>query len=214
VGEAQDAGGGMITVATVLWDLNAKSFPFATAYNEMWVERLYRNFAKHVTRPFRFVVFTDRKRRFVEPAIEQQRLTAEEPDYGCCIEPFSLGVPSIIVGLDTVVTGNIDHLADYCLTGDNLALPRSPGKDFACNGVALVPAGHRYIFDNWRGENDMVWLRRQPHVFIEDLFGPGQVVSYKCHVRPNGLGDAKVVFFHGPPKMDSLSDPWIVRNWQ
>ena len=203
----------MITIATVLWAPNAKSQPFSTVYTERWAEKLYRNFAKHLTRPFRFVVFTDRPRTFAEPGIEQAALTAEVPDYGCCIEPFALGVPSIIVGLDTVVTGNIDHLVEYCLNEKALALPRSPGKEFACNGVALVPAGHRHVFDNWRGENDMEWLRRQPHVFIDDLW-PGQVNSYKCHIRPMGLGDTRIAYFHGPPKMDSLNEPWIQTNWR
>lgn len=204
----------MITFATLLWDANAASQPFSRAYDEAWADKLYRGVARRLSLPFRFVVFTDRFRAFDELGIEQELLATARPDYGCCIEPFRLDTPSIIVGLDTVITGSLDAMATWCLTGDRVALPRSPGKPYACNGIALVPAGQRRIHDDWRGENDMEWLRDQPHVFIDDLF-PGQAVSFKCDVRPNGLGDARVVYFHGPPKMPDLADePWIAEHWR
>lgn len=204
----------MITIAVPLWDANAASKDFSRGYDETWAEKLYRACARNLTRPFRFVVFTDRTRRFAEPAIEQRLLATQTPDYGCCIEPFALDVPSMIMGLDTVIVGNIDALAEWCETAETIALPLSPGKTYACNGVALVPAGQRRVFDDWRGENDMEWLRKQPHQFIDDLF-PDQVVSFKLHVRPRGLGKARIVYFHGPPKMSDLPDePFIREHWR
>lgn len=58
----------------------------------------------------------------------------------------------------------------------------------------------------------MDWLRRQPHAVIDDLF-PGQVVSYKGHVMQHGLGDARIVYFHGFEKPHELHLEWINRNW-
>lgn len=122
----------------------------------------------------------------------------------------------ILVGLDTVVVGSIDHLAKYCLRDDvKLALPRDPyARERACNGVALIPAGQQYIYRNWKGENDMEWLRKQPHDFIDDLF-PGQVVSYKGTVRKDGLGAARIVYFHGDQKPGQLKGvPWVEQHWR
>jgi hypothetical protein len=121
----------------------------------------------------------------------------------------------ILTGLDTVITGNVDHLAKYCLTSDVIALPRDPyAKERACNGVALVPAGNAKVYEDWRGENDMEWMRKQPHQFIDDLF-PDQVVSYKGHVMEHGVGDARIVYFHGRMKPHELSDlPWIAEHWR
>ena len=140
-------------------------------------------------------------------------MIAKKPGYGDCIEPYRLGWPMILVGLDTVIVGNIDQLADYCLNAEKIALPRDPySSERACNGVALVPFGQQKIFSEWNGENDMEWMRQQPHEFIDDLF-PRQVVSYKGHVKKNGLGDARIVYFHGYEKPPELKLDWIRRHW-
>jgi hypothetical protein len=204
----------MLHVATCLWDANRHSLDFSRCYDESWVEKLYRGFARNLTVPFRFVVFTDRKRSFCE-GIEQQGLIEIVPDYGCFTEPYRLNQPMILAGLDTIVLGNVDHLAAYCLRDDvKVALPRDPyAPERACNGVALVPAGQRNVFDAWRGENDMEWIRKQPHDFIDDLF-PGQVQSFKGSVRGRGLGDTRICYFHGQEKPHQLPlVPWIAEYW-
>lgn len=203
----------MLNVVTCLWQPNDTSFEFSRCYDESWVEKLYRAAARNLTEPFRFVLFTDEP-RCLGPSISQEPLTTRPITYGSFTEPYKLGEPMILMGLDTVITGNVDHLAHYCMTGDVIALSRDPYMPSrACNGVALVPAGHQQIWNSWRGENDMEWLRRQPHVFIDDLF-PESVVSYKGTVRERGLRDARICFFHGNPKMQDLTDtPWVAEHW-
>lgn len=206
----------MLAVACCLWDANARSQEFSRCFDENWVEKLYRGFARNLSRPFRFVLFTDRPRR-LQDAIEQEPLQTAEPDYGCCIEPFRLDTPMIFCGLDTIIVGNIDHFADYCLGEGRVAMPRDPYKpERAINGVVLSPAGQRRVFDDWRGENDMEWMRRQPHVFIDDLW-PGQVLSLKAHdVRRKGLQGARIVYFHGRPKPHELAKEfaWVREHWR
>lgn len=202
----------MITIATLLWDANRNSKGFSSMYDESWVEKLYRGCARNLTVPFRFVCFSDRARCFDEP-IEIEYLTDPEPSYATLIEAYELGEPMILMGLDTVITGNIDHLAEHCREADRQALPRDPYKpQIACNGVALVPAGLRHIADTHNGENDMDWVRSFPHDFIDDLW-PGHVVSYKGHAKAHGLGDARVVYFHGRGKMHEISEPWLEEHW-
>lgn len=206
----------MLHVATLLWEANEKTQAFSKIYDESWVNKLYRGFARNLTLPFRFVCFTDRERTFQHAEIEQEMLLTEKPDYGTCIEPYRLGWPMILVGLDTIITGNIDHLAGHCMKAEKIALPRDPYQpERACNGVALVPFGQRHVFSNWNGENDMEWMRAQPHVFIDDLF-PGQVRSFKGHVKKNGLGDTRIVYFHGFEKMDQREVrnlDWVRKHW-
>lgn len=204
--------GALIIFSTLLWDANQHSQAFSAMYDETWVEKLYRGFARNTTQPFRFVCYVDRLRSFGWP-IEQVQMKNPKPGYGDCIQPYELGEPMILVGLDTIITGNIDHLAEYCFTHRTIALPRDPYKPVqACNGVALVPAGHRHVWTDWRGENDMEHMRRRPHVFIDDEF-PGHVVSYKGHVEKHGLGDARIVYFHGRRKPHELGDGWIKEHW-
>lgn len=204
----------MITIATLLWDANKTSYPFSRMYDESWVTRLLHGFSRNLSLPFRFVLFTDRERHFPGEDIIQERLSSTIPSYGDCIEPFRLNMPMILVGLDTVITGPVNHFAEYCLKSKMIALPRDPNQPHTCcNGVALVPAGHSKVFEDWRGENDMLWLRKQPHVFTDDMC-PDQVVSYKARVKKNGLGDARIVYFHGDEKPHQLTDqPWIRKHW-
>lgn len=202
----------MLIVATCFWRQNWKTAPASRGYEPYWVNRLYRGFERNLTVPFQFVVFTDREYG-LDAEIEQLPLSTTEPGWEAMIEPFQIEGPAIIVGLDSVVTGNCDALAEYCFNADRIALPLSPGKDFACNAVVLKPRGHTDIFTTWNGENDMEWLRTFPHEFIDQRF-PGQVQSYKCHIRPNGLGDTRIAYMHGRPKADELGHlDWIKRHW-
>lgn len=212
----------MITFACVLWDPNENSFSFSRMYDESWVEKLYRGFERNTTRPFQFIVFTDRERVFNEPGIAQtQFFTTALPSYGRnCIEPYRLGQPMILVGLDTIITGNIDALVDYCIAPAHprkrLAMPRDPyDKNITCNGVGLVPPGWTNIWEEHYNENDMEWIRSFDPAVIDDLF-PGQVVSYKGHVKPRGgLGDARIVYFHGEEKPHQLAHlSWVTENWR
>lgn len=205
----------MLTICTLLWDANRLSKDFSRIYDETWVEMLYRGFARNLTAPFRFALYTDREREFTAPVEQIVEPGLGQGGYGDCIRPYGLGVPMILVGLDTVVTGNCDALADYCLTANRFALPRDPyHPNIACNGVALVPAGHQLIGLAHEGENDMSWCRAFPHRYIDDIF-KGEVVSFKGSVKKNGLGNAKIVFFHGQEKPHQLTNiPWISEHWR
>ena len=202
-----------LAVVSLFWQANRHSEDFSSMYSEEWVEKLYHGFARNLTRRFEFILYTDRLRDYAAP-VTQILLPEGEPNYGWCILPYRLGRPMILVGLDTVVTGNVDHLADYCLTAERFACPLDPYYPLqVCNGVALVPAGHERIGHEWAGANDMEWVRRYDPDVIDRLF-PGQVVSYKGHVVPQGLGDARIVYFHGDSKPHQIQADWIDQHWR
>jgi hypothetical protein len=205
----------MLKFVTLLWDANDTSFDFSRAYDESWVNRLYDGVARNLTRPYQFVLFTDRKRDFGGRNVLQILIESNPIGYGACIEPYRLNDPMILVGLDTIITGNIDQLADYCLTSTMVALPTDPFHPITvCNGVALVPSGLRDIYDRHRGENDMEWMRQQRFKVIDSLF-PGQVESFKGRVKAYGLKNARIVYFHGHEKPHELNDvEWIGRHWR
>lgn len=207
----------MITVATLLWDANPQSYSFSRCYTEEWVEKLHAGFRRNLTVPMRFVCFTDRPRQF-SAGIDTQWLEGE-PSYASCIEPYKLNEPMIVVGLDTIVVGNCDHLAAYAIGGKKLAAPRDPVfPDKVCNGVVLAPQGCAEVWRSFKGGNDMEHIRemwkRGDVAVIDDIF-PGQVVSYKGKVRADGLtDDTRIVYFHGRNKPHELGHiGWIARHW-
>jgi hypothetical protein len=203
----------VIVVATLLWDANDRSLSFSRCYDETWVEKLHAGFRRHLTVPFRFICFTERPRQF-SVGIETQWIEGE-PSYGSVIEPFKLNEPMILVGLDTIVVGNCDHLAAYAIGGNKLAVPRDPFyPEKVCNGVALAPQGCRHVWDKFPGGNDMDWIRAQDVAVIDDIF-PGQVCSYKGDIKKNGLtADTRIVYFHGADKPHQMAHVgWIWREW-
>jgi hypothetical protein len=202
-----------LAICTLFWDANDGSYSFSSMYDESWVEKLYRGFKRNCTLPFEFICWSEKDRTYSEP-ITQMRITSPKPGYADCIEPYRLNRPMILVGLDTVVTGNIDHLARYCLESPKLAVPRDPFfPGTVCNGVALVPEGQDWVWKNHKGENDMDWIRSLSRKDVIDNIFPGHVVSYKGHVMFEGVGDARIVYFHGEQKPHQLDEPWIREHW-
>lgn len=205
----------LVHVACCLWDADKDTPPNSRCYDESWVDKLYRGFKRNLTDPFRFVVFTDRPRKF-EEKVGQEILRTSPPTYGCLIEPFVLNVPSIVCGLDTIIYRNIDHMARYCLTGQKIALPHHPTKPGygTINPIVFVPAGQRRIFDEWRGENDMEWLRGFDSALTDDLW-PGEILSLKLHdLRRRGPMRSKIIYFHGKPKPHEITNMhWLTSHW-
>lgn len=206
----------MINICTILWAPNEHSASFSH-YTEEHVEKLYRGFARNLTMPWTFHVWVDQPRKVYLWNTKFHRITNPAPDYRDCLQLYELDAPSIHVGLDTVITGNIDHLAQWCLeqpSGSPVALPRDPFHwSRACTGVHLVPAGNGHIWQPDKITNDMEHMRAQPHVFIDDLF-PGQVQSWKAAVKLNGkLDDTRICYFHGDDKPGQIKEPWILEHW-
>lgn len=213
----------MLHVVTMLWDADKNTPPNSRCYDESWVEKLYGNFRRRLTREFQFICFVDHWRRF-SPNIEQRAIrtaTRGGARWELLLEPFSLNEPMIYADLDTVIVDNIDHMADHCLSERLMVQPRNPYKlDESIAGFLLVPSQHRWVYDSWREDhtfhgNNMEWLRQFKCDFFDDLW-PGQVLSLKAaDIRGKGLQGAKVVYCHGKPKLPELKHLDFVRdNWR
>jgi hypothetical protein len=215
VARASDAVGGLITFASLLWDANDKSHSFSRAYTDEWAVKLFNGFRRNCTAPYQCVLYTDRHRDLPGNIIQEIVPGLGLNGYGDCIYPYRANAPMILVGLDTLVIGNIDKFARWCLEHPGkLALPKHPWEDYSINGVALWGGHNPDIFGNWRGENDMDWIRQFPHERIDELW-PGRVVSYRAHVRPNGVGKARLIYFHGRSKFNELLDDELIRtHWR
>jgi len=197
----------MITVACVYYE--SPNVPYwSQCYTPEWVDKLYRGVLRHYKKDFRFVCLTDKRYKF-EERIEQEDLwttnwlTACQQLYGVVADRL------VILGLDTIITGNLTNIFHYKGT---LAVPRDPyDLERPCNGVVLCPT--RADIAHSPGQNDMRVLDKYPKQWLDDLF-PGLIKSYKAHVLKDGLGDARIVYFHGEPKPHVLDDHWVKDNWK
>lgn len=197
----------MLTAVCVYFESPNVPF-FSRCYTPDWVDRLYRGIARHYSLPFRMVCLVDQLREFREP-IEQQLLSQPFAWRDVLLQAYAVDADRIaFMGLDTVIVGNVDELFTY---DGPLALPMDPyrqGK--ACSGLVLCPS--RQDIAAAVAPNDMLALDSFPHEWLDDLY-PGQVVSYKGHVQAHGLGDARIVYFHGEPKPHQLNEPWVKEQW-
>ena len=127
------------------------------------MDRLYAGCKDHITVPFRFVCLVDKARPF-NSEITQIPLE-REPGYGSGVECYRLDGPLIVMGIDTVIRKNIDHLASY--RGDDLLLTKPKRAKLPTNGVALVPAGFTHMWDDYSTNKahdtqnrDMIYVRQ------------------------------------------------------
>jgi hypothetical protein len=200
----------VITAASLYYQPGPDVPAWARCYTPEWVDKLYRGVARHYSRPFRFVCLTDGSYQFAEP-VETQPLRPA-PWSSASLQLHAIEADRLVImGLDTVITGPLDDIFAYA--GD-LAVPRDPYRPgHPCNGVMLCPT-RKDIAAVDGGATDMTALEKFPFDWLDDLY-PGQIVSYKAHVRSQGLGDARIVYFHGFPKMSDLPETDPVRGeWE
>lgn len=206
----------MMTFGTTLYKSNGVP-PWSRCYGPRWVDRLYRGIARNFKEPFRFVCLTDELYAFEEDAIEQQSLKHTNWQT-TCLQLHGIKADRLcLMGLDTIVVGDITHLAEY--TGE-LAVPRDPYRKHApCNGVVLCPT--RVDLANSSAPSDMAALEGLPLDWLDDLY-PNQIISYKVNMRDIGRtrppADARIVYFHGEPKPQTLElfpeHEWVREHWR
>lgn len=214
----------MTTIACVLYQ-GGMDQPLHSrgTFSELWVERLYRGIKRNTTRPFRFVCFVDKDYEFNEP-IEQVRFKLAYRNMLSLLEPYSEDLGRVVfMGLDTVITGNIDSLMDYDGPFAMLRDPIFPER--LCSGVTAFP----HMPSIWEAVlkaheegslgshkmgahmSDMIFLNTQNPVALDDT----GIYSYKAHIKKNPalLKDARIIYFHGKEKPHELCDPWIDEHW-
>lgn len=215
---------------------------FSDGYDATWADKLYRGLSRHYTGPFDFYVFTDKdiynfqeneKRNFYHEYLEEPDL-----EWGTLMEPLKLheqGCRIIVMGLDTVIVGNIDKIIQTKLFDYGVGLPSDPYQPKEiCNAIAIFdPKEAQRLWINWITKLDfhiqntlyfgqlseMAYLRTMCNdIAIRlDLAYPGEILSYKAHVRghKDAKTNARIVYFHGLPKCGSpkIEEKWINKNW-
>lgn len=144
-----------LAVATYLWSPDPGS-KFIADYKADDVRKLQRGVAKHLTLPHEFVVITDRPELFdADEAIRAVQIDWTTHVPGTCFVRLMtyhpdgaalIGATRILqMDLDTLVVGNIDHIAareENIVLWRNPALnPKYPGRSFYQGSLALHQCG-------------------------------------------------------------------------
>jgi uncharacterized Rossmann fold enzyme len=125
----------------------------------------------------------------------------------------------IFLDLDTVITGNIDHLAEY--TGDFALLRDFYKPDGYGSGVMLWRGGYGHqITDSFIADGqpeieggDQVYIESMVRAdYVQDLF-PEKIISYKAHATLGIPPKTSIVCFHGLPRPHQV-DGWVKLFWK
>lgn len=205
-----------------------------------YINALYNGVKKHLHSPYNFICFTNERMFGLNPAVEVR------PFYSPChrgvlprMYMFSedsglFGHQVLALDLDIVIVGDLQNIADY----RGVFCSRSkfqPGQEYKLDGDVTS-------FQACEEAEKLFWtpLKNLPHA-VEELTGgrerywfryvlggacagdrwdriyPGQVVSYKRHVKLHGNDiphNARIVSCHGTPRPHQLTKlPWVRSNW-
>jgi 2-polyprenyl-3-methyl-5-hydroxy-6-metoxy-1,4-benzoquinol methylase len=198
-------------------------------YTIEYVKRLMNMIARNTTIPYNFVCLSDININFCDSVKFSQ-------DYGgwwSKIELFKSGVikseRAIYFDLDSIILANIDDLLEIrqefvalkpwnkrnqknglCASG-MMAWENNNTFSFLYNQFSVKDT-HRFPVGDQEYISKMLAENEKKPVFFQDIYKG--IFSYKRNFR-RGLPpiDAKVICFHGKPRLHNIRDKWVVDNW-
>ena len=142
------------------------------------------------------------------------------------------GVPGIHgriiwLDLDTLITDNIDFLAEY--NGSFAMLRDFYRPQFGASGIMLLKNGinhwiwnrfeasRKHFETQYHGDQEAINVIMQKEGkrpdFLQDLF-PNKIVSYKVHCQNKIPARASIICFHGRPRPHEADHAWIRDYWR
>jgi len=218
-----------LTVACVL---RSGSF-----YDAQYVLRLRNSVARNLTRPYSFRILTDTLDGEVPPE-EKVELVHGWPGWWSKLELFRPKLFAegrvLYFDLDTLIVGNIDHLANVSLPKGELYMLRGfrhPAR--RGSGVMVWEGQLDKLYNHFVRHSDMMLAgagknrsfgdqlaiksalaseyKREP-LAVQDICSG--IYSYKNHCREGLPEGARIVCFHGEPRIHNVTQKWVVDAWK
>lgn len=197
----------------VQMDLTVWSVCVGDKYDPAYVYALQDAVARNLTIPHTFKCITKQRLDGVEtrnPPVPYQSWWSK---IGLFYPGLAKG-PSIYLDLDTVITGNLDFLADYT---DEFSAPANwaqSGHGGIQSSVMCWPGSWHEPFERFKYPEDTnrLWGDQE---FLWEMLGDDwqripHVGSYKYHCRA-GIPDwLRIMCFHGKPDPHEVKDDWIL----
>lgn len=220
---------------------NVICMKWGTAYGPEYVNILHSMVARNLTRPFRFVCFTDDRTgidRSIEclPMPEVPLPEAKKNRPWRKIGTFAPGLgglegPTLFLDLDLIITGNIDgffeHPGAFCII-ENWT---TPGRGVGNSSVYRYdPARFTFVYERFVADPEgMIAAYPNSQTFVSKTVGnptywpDAWCRSFKRHCLPGGVmnwikrpampPDAKIIVFHGHPNPpDAARGVWPQRH--
>jgi hypothetical protein len=188
------------------------------------VEKLKAGVARNLTVPYEFKCLSD------IDVPDRIPLRHSWPGWWSKIEMFrEITGPTLYLDLDSVIVGNIDHIAND--PRPFVAIRNFHDSGMIGSAVMKFNRSMKHVYDRFC-EKPFKWIdyherkKDGPYLgdqaFIFDAMGRDVetfdmeacgIVSYKFHCKQGLPADARVVCFGGLPKLPSVKADWIEGNW-
>jgi hypothetical protein len=194
-------------------------------YDAEWVRKLKAGVTRNLTVPHEFKCLSDIDVPGRVP------LRHKWPGWWSKLEVFREAKgPSLYLDLDTVVTGNIDHLTD--LPMDFAAIQNFHDENMIGSAVMwfkkpMVEVYEKFCEKPFRwieyhdrkrdgpylGDQAFIWdsMGRKVETFDMEKMG---IKSFKFHCREGLPKDTRVVCFGGKPKATEVKANWLSEHWK
>ena len=206
-------------------------------YDSRYVNNLFYALQKRTTIPFELYCFTENKNG-IDPQIKCISLLEAKNIEGWWhkLYLFSKNNPLynpneslFYIDLDTLITGNIDHILDceypqdrittlhdfFLILQPNRQTPFGIAKEQMGSGLMQWKGDFSEIWNNFianpkvavqsmRGHGDQKYIQRftdGKRDYWQDIY-PGQIVSYKVHCKAGLPDNARIVCYHGLPGVE------------
>ena len=231
--------------------INIVCLKWGSKYNSDYVNKLYSAVDRNTSKSFKFWCVTENTQG-LDPNV---RVIDLDTSYGLEIwwnkimlfsdsMPFAPGEQIFYVDLDTLITGNIDHmltdevpdivvLRDFyhgiAKTASNIGSGLMSWKHGAYNNIwSEFIKDPQAAIRSVRPHGDQHWIESQIRAWYywQDLF-PDQVVSFKVHCGSGLPQNAKIVCYHGKPSIPDSAvlytndykwkfgpQPWVLDHWR
>lgn len=219
--------------------LNVLCVRVGQKYEPEYVYKLKNMVERHLKQPHRFLCLTDDPKQL--PGIDTIRAPIQIKDSWCKIGLFYPNLETVVWGdeclyldLDVIITGSLDKLIEGKLPekGDTREGIRRLRKDlwiakdwrdpFNSSVMYWEHGSVSQIYMAFKN-TDIQRLRGDQNLIAEvyptaKTFKTSDIMSYKfdgIHKKDKKPEVAKVVLFHGKPKMSDLPDvQWIQEEWR
>lgn len=189
-------------------------------YKPEHVTALAAQVRKHTTIDYEFLCFTDCLEYM--PRVRRIALKNNWPGWWSVPEVFRCQGPVIVVGVDTMITGNIDPLfkiAQDCQKNDFWMIHsfRSPRKTIS--GIMVFNYDWSWLYEEFNFEKVSKQLRGEEDYTLSKLKGRGiqpkilqesfpGIYSWKRNCQNGIPADCKVLVFHGHPRPFEVPELW------
>jgi hypothetical protein len=230
--------------------LNIVCVKWGTKYGAEYVNRLYAAVQRHTTVEYQFHCYTDDSDELHPDVIVHDLPCVDLEGWWNkmylfnCDNGLTVGEQIFYIDLDTLITGNIDHmlqnLPDHIVMLQDFyhGIAKSAGK-IASGLMTWRHGDYHHIWEQFIRDPNQAIASVRPHgdqhyiasqitqcAIWQELY-PGQVVSFKVHCR-EGLPDgAKIICYHGTPNIPDSAEkvntsyvwtidpqPWVLDHWR